>query len=43
VEGVGLRTTRLRDVDGSLWHIPNGEIRRVGNRSQGWARDQPAA
>jgi small conductance mechanosensitive channel len=38
VEGVGLRTTRLRDVNGTLWHIPNGEIRRVGNRSQGWAR-----
>jgi moderate conductance mechanosensitive channel len=38
VEGVGLRTTRLRDVDGTLWHIPNGEIRRVGNRTQGWAR-----
>jgi small-conductance mechanosensitive channel len=37
VEGVGLRTTRLRDVSGTLWHIPNGEIRRVGNRSQGWA------
>jgi small-conductance mechanosensitive channel len=38
VEGVGLRTTRLRDVSGTLWHIPNGEIRRIGNRSQGWAR-----
>ena len=38
VEGVGLRTTRLRDVNGTPWHIPNGEIRRVGNRSQGWAR-----
>ena len=38
VEGVGLRTTRLRDVNGTLWHIPNGEIRRVGNSSQGWAR-----
>src|SRR5215204_3989898 len=38
VEGIGLRTTRLRDVNGTLWHIPNGEIRRVGNRSQGWAR-----
>jgi hypothetical protein len=37
VEGSGLRTTRLRDVNGTLWHIPNGEIRRVGNRSQGWA------
>src|SRR4029453_3214686 len=38
VEGVGLRTTRLRDANGTLWHIPNGEIRRVGTRSQGWAR-----
>jgi small conductance mechanosensitive channel len=38
VEGVGLRSTRVRDVDGVLWHVPNGEIRRVGNKSQGWAR-----
>jgi small conductance mechanosensitive channel len=38
VEGVGLRTTRVRDVDGILWHVPNGEIRRVGNKSQGWSR-----
>jgi small conductance mechanosensitive channel len=38
VEGVGLRTTRLRDVNGTLWHLPNGEIRRIGNSSQGWAR-----
>jgi small conductance mechanosensitive channel len=38
VEGVGLRTTRLRDEAGTLWHLPNGEIRRVGNRSQGWSR-----
>jgi moderate conductance mechanosensitive channel len=38
VEGVGLRTTRVRDVDGVLWHVPNGEIRRVGNKSQGWSR-----
>jgi small-conductance mechanosensitive channel len=37
VEGVGLRTTRLRDVSGTLWHIPNGEIRRVGTRAPGWA------
>src|SRR4029453_470123 len=34
---------RLRDVNGTLWHIPNGEIRRVGNRSQGWARALVAA
>jgi small conductance mechanosensitive channel len=38
VEGVSLRTTRLRDVDGTVWHIPNGEIRRVGNKSQQWSR-----
>jgi small conductance mechanosensitive channel len=38
VEGVSLRTTRLRDVDGVVWHVPNGEIRRVGNKSQQWAR-----
>jgi moderate conductance mechanosensitive channel len=38
VEGVTLRTTRIRDVEGTLWHVPNGEIRRVGNSSQDWAR-----
>lgn len=38
VEGIGLRTTRLRDVTGTLWHVPNGEIRRVGNMSQEWSR-----
>jgi small conductance mechanosensitive channel len=38
VEAVNLRTTRLRDVDGTVWHIPNGNITRVGNMSQQWAR-----
>ncbi|MBA2316742.1 MAG: mechanosensitive ion channel family protein [Euzebyales bacterium] len=38
VEGVSLRTTRVRDVMGTLWHVPNGEIRRVGNSSQLWSR-----
>ena len=38
VESVGLRTTRIRDKHGTLWHIPNGEIRRVGNMSQLWAK-----
>ncbi len=38
VEGVSLRTTRLRAVDGAVWHVPNGDIRRVGNRSQHWSR-----
>jgi small conductance mechanosensitive channel len=38
VEGISLRTTRLRDVYGVVWHVPNGEVRRVGNMSQLWAR-----
>jgi small conductance mechanosensitive channel len=38
VEAVNLRTTRLRDVNGTVWHVPNGEILRVGNQSQQWAR-----
>jgi small conductance mechanosensitive channel len=38
VEVVSLRTTQLRDVNGTLWHIPNGEIVRVANKSQQWAR-----
>jgi small conductance mechanosensitive channel len=38
VEAVSLRTTRLRSVDGTVWHVPNGEIRRVGNQSQHWSR-----
>ncbi|MQA80635.1 MAG: mechanosensitive ion channel [Streptosporangiales bacterium] len=38
VEGVGLRTTRLRDADGAVWYVRNGQIPRVGNMSQGWGR-----
>src|SRR6185369_16289116 len=38
VEVVSLRTTRLRSVDGTVWHVPNGEIGRVGNKSQHWSR-----
>lgn len=38
VEDVGLRITRVRDVEGTLWHVRNGEILRVGNQSQGWAQ-----
>lgn len=38
VEGVSLRTTRLRDAEGTVWHIPNGGILRVGNKSQQWTR-----
>ncbi|MFC5928473.1 mechanosensitive ion channel protein MscS [Cryobacterium melibiosiphilum] len=38
VETVGIRITQVRDVDGTLWFVRNGEILRVGNMSQGWAR-----
>jgi moderate conductance mechanosensitive channel len=38
VEAVSLRITRLRSVDGTVWYVPNGEIRRVGNMSQHWSR-----
>jgi small-conductance mechanosensitive channel len=38
VEGIGLRVTRLRDVDGTVWYVRNGEILKVGNQSQNWAR-----
>jgi moderate conductance mechanosensitive channel len=38
VEKVTLRSTRLRDVQGTVWHVPNGQILRVGNKSQEWAR-----
>jgi len=38
VERVTLRATQLRDLSGTLWHVPNGAITRVGNRSQDWSR-----
>jgi len=38
VEAVGLRTTRLRGLEGTVWYVRNGEILRVGNMSQGWSR-----
>ncbi len=37
VEKISLRTTVLRGVDGTVWHVPNGEVTRVGNRSQLWS------
>ena len=42
VEAVGLRTTRLRDVTGVVWHVRNGEVVRIGNRSQGEPRPSPS-
>ena len=38
VEVVSLRSTQLRDLYGTLWHIPNGELKKVGNFSQGWSQ-----
>jgi small-conductance mechanosensitive channel len=37
VEEVTLRTTVLRGIDGTVWHVPNGEVQRVGNKSQLWS------
>lgn len=38
VEDVGLRCTRVRALDGTVWYIPNGEITRVGNFTRLWSR-----
>lgn len=38
VEDVTLRVTRLRGADGTVWFVPNGEIRRVGNTSMEWSK-----
>ena len=37
VQAVGLRITTVRDIDGTLWYVRNGEIARVGNMSQDYA------
>ncbi|WP_307364695.1 mechanosensitive ion channel family protein [Microbacterium murale] len=38
VEHVSVRVTQVRDVNGTLWYVRNGEMLRIGNMSQGWAR-----
>ncbi|MBV8159791.1 MAG: mechanosensitive ion channel family protein [Acidimicrobiia bacterium] len=38
VEEVTLRVTRMRGDDGSVWFVPNGEIRKVANATMGWQR-----
>jgi small-conductance mechanosensitive channel len=38
VEAVSLRITRLRDINGVVWHIRNGTIKRAGNETHGWSR-----
>lgn len=37
VEAVGMRVTTVRDVSGTVWYVRNGEVLRVGNKSQGYA------
>ncbi len=37
VENVSLRITQLRDGSGMTWYVRNGEILRIGNRTQGWS------
>lgn len=38
VEQVNLRSTRLRDLSGVVWYVPNGQIARVANMSQLWSK-----
>ena len=38
IEDITLRVTRLRAVDGTVWFVPNGEIKKVGNTSMEWSR-----
>jgi len=38
VEYVSVRITHVRDVNGTLWYVRNGEVTRIGNMSQGWSR-----
>src|SRR6478735_6617216 len=38
VEYVSVRVTHVRDVNGTLWYVRNGEVLRIGNLSQGWSR-----
>lgn len=37
VEEVNLRVTRLRAADGTVWYVPMGEIRKVGNTAREWS------
>ena len=38
VESITLRKTTVRDLYGTVHHIPNGEVRTVANKSRGWSR-----
>ena len=43
VEAIGLRVTQMRDDDGTVWYVRNGEVLRLGNFSQGGAGRPPEA
>lgn len=38
VESITLRKTTVRDLYGTIYHIPNGEVRTVANKSRDWSR-----
>ncbi len=38
VQDLTLRVTRLRSDDGTVWYVPNGEIRKLANSSRGWGQ-----
>ncbi len=38
IEAVSLRVTRLRDLNGTVWYVRNGEVMAIGNMSQSWGR-----
>lgn len=38
VETVNMRTTVIRDLEGRVHFIPNGEIKQVSNLTHGWSR-----
>jgi small-conductance mechanosensitive channel len=38
VEEVNLRITSVRSFDGTVWYVPNGEIKKVGNTTKQWSR-----
>ena len=38
VERITLRATHIRDPEGTMWHVANGQIVKVENKSQEWAR-----
>jgi moderate conductance mechanosensitive channel len=38
VEDISLRVTRIRSPNGTVWYVPNGDIRKLANTSRGWSK-----